>query len=61
MTLQCIKGLPAQYSQSKVLACQKQVMACVARALDDPKRHVRKEAVDCRAVWLAVDSPDADD
>lgn len=58
MSLQCMKGLPSQFPQSKVLTCVKPVMACVARSLDDPKRHVRKEAVDCRAVWLAVDQPD---
>ena len=29
--------------------------------LDDPRRNVRKEAVDCRAVWLALDEPDDDD
>lgn len=29
--------------------------------LDDPKRHVRKEAVDCLAAWLDVDEPDDDD
>ena len=27
-------------------------------ALDDPKRHVRKAAVECRAAWSILDEPD---
>lgn len=30
-------------------------------ALDDPKRDVRKEAVDCRAAWLRLGEGDEDD
>jgi len=29
--------------------------------LDDPKRNVRKEAVDCRSAWLHMDEPEEDD
>jgi len=29
--------------------------------LDDPKRTVRKEAVDCRSAWLNMDEPEEDD
>ena len=29
--------------------------------LDDPKRHVRKEGVDCRAAWFNMDEPEDDD
>ena len=29
--------------------------------LDDPRRNVRKEAVDCRAAWLALDEPEGED
>lgn len=28
--------------------------------LDDPKRHVRKEAVECRSAWLNMDEPEDD-
>lgn len=29
--------------------------------LDDPKRHVRKEAVECRGAWLNLDEPEEED
>ena len=29
--------------------------------LDDSKRKVRKEAVDCRTAWLDMDEPDEED
>lgn len=29
--------------------------------LDDPKRYVRKEAVDCRAKWSGMDEPDEEE
>jgi DNA repair/transcription protein MET18/MMS19 len=29
--------------------------------LDDPKRNVRKEAVDCRSAWSNMDEPEEDD
>lgn len=33
-------------------------MSHLLMALDDPKRHVRKEAVECRATWARLDEPD---
>ncbi|KAK4697617.1 DNA repair/transcription protein MET18/MMS19, partial [Lecanoromycetidae sp. Uapishka_2] len=36
------------------------VMTGLLNVLDDPKRHVRKGAVECRAAWFKMDEPQSD-
>lgn len=46
---------------SALLPYRKAVIRGLMAVLDDPKRGVRKEAVDCRSKWLGLDEPDEED
>lgn len=47
---------------NQLLALKREVLAGLVPVLDDPRRDVRKEAVDARAGWLrGVDDPEDDD
>ena len=64
LALSCIGLLPQHIKDRKtpnpLLALKKEVLQGLAQCLDDPRRDVRKEAVDARARWFrGVD--DADD
>ena len=64
LALSCIGLLPQHIKDQKtpnpLLALKKEVLQGLAQCLDDPRRDVRKEAVDARARWFrGVD--DADD
>ncbi|KAJ7522223.1 hypothetical protein O6H91_18G002200 [Diphasiastrum complanatum] len=53
--LQClgaVVGLP----YSRVYPLRMQVLKSLSAALDDPKRGVRKEAVRCHRIWMAISS-----
>jgi len=52
-SLRCLAILPAQLSFSAVEPFKKMVIRKVGEVLDDPKRNVRKEAVDCRHAWYS--------
>ncbi|KAL8997057.1 MAG: hypothetical protein Q9188_006419 [Gyalolechia gomerana] len=52
---------PGKVKESVLLPCSSDVIRGILPVLDDPKRNVRKAAVDCRAVWLKMDEPDAED
>lgn len=49
--LRCLAILPNHLPFDAINPFQKQVVRKVGTVLDDPKRQVRKEAVDCRHAW----------
>src|SRR5436190_20408266 len=52
-SLRCLAILPTQLNSDSIDPFQKQVIRGVGLILDDPKRAVRKEAVDCRHAWYS--------
>ncbi|KAI9846526.1 MAG: hypothetical protein M1837_003947 [Sclerophora amabilis] len=58
--LQCLQIFPTAFRHEVLLPYKKQVNRKLIEVLDDPKRHVRKEGVDCRAAWFRMDEPDED-
>ena len=56
-----MRVLPGKMNQSTLLPYRNAVTRGMLNVLDDPKRNVRKEAVDCRAAWLALDEPDEEE
>jgi DNA repair/transcription protein MET18/MMS19 len=58
--LRCLRLLPGTIKNETLLPFRRQVIRSLTSSLDDPKRHVRKEAVDCRARWHRMDEPDED-
>ena len=52
-SLRCLATLPIQLSFEFISPFKKQVIRQVGLILDDPKRAVRKEAVDCRHAWYS--------
>lgn len=66
LSLRCLTLLPQHVKDQKtpnpLLALKKEVLQGLAGCLDDPKRDVRKEAVDARSRWLrGVDDADESD
>ncbi|KAK5094950.1 hypothetical protein LTS08_008346 [Lithohypha guttulata] len=66
LALRCVALLPQhvkdQKTPSALLPLKKEVLGGLAGCLDDPRRDVRKEAVDARASWLrGVDDPEDSD
>ncbi|MCJ1313855.1 hypothetical protein MMC25_007535 [Agyrium rufum] len=59
--LRCLHVFPGKIKQSTLLPLRRPVTKDLMAVLDDPKRSVRKEAVDCRAAWMALDEPNEDD
>jgi DNA repair/transcription protein MET18/MMS19 len=53
-SLRCLAILPTQLSFGSIDPFQKQVIRQLGMILDDPKRAVRKEAVDCRHAWYSL-------
>jgi len=49
--LRCLAILPSHLNFTAVDPFQKMVIRAIGGVLDDPKRVVRKEAVDCRHAW----------
>ncbi|KAI9824266.1 MAG: hypothetical protein M1832_002073 [Thelocarpon impressellum] len=56
--LSCLRLFPTAFRPELLLPYKKQVTKRLTDVLDDPKRHVRKEAVDCRAAWFRLDEPE---
>ncbi|KAJ6582074.1 ARM repeat-containing protein [Mycena capillaripes] len=50
--LRCLGVLPAVVRYDVLHPCKAEVLRELAEALDDPKRSVRREAVDAREVWF---------
>jgi len=65
LSLRCLSLLPTHTKHktpNPLLALKKEVLARLIAVLDDPKRDVRKEAVDARAKWIrGVDDDEEDD
>jgi DNA repair/transcription protein MET18/MMS19 len=68
LAVRCLLLMPAHLSASSgsrpnpLLALKREVLQGLIKALDDPKRDVRKEAVDARAAWIrGVDDIREDD
>ncbi|KAL3735914.1 hypothetical protein ACJRO7_024955 [Eucalyptus globulus] len=51
--LQCLVAMSV-LPHSRIYPLRKQVLQAVSRALDDPKRSVRLQAVTCRQAWLSL-------
>ncbi|KAI9831394.1 MAG: hypothetical protein M1826_003567 [Phylliscum demangeonii] len=56
--LACLRLFPSFFRHERLRPHRTRVLKALVRALDDPKRDVRKEAVDCRAAWLRMDEVD---
>ena len=67
LATRCLTLMPKYVSGSgsranPLLSLKKEVLQGLMTVLDDPKRDVRKEAVDARAAWLrSVDDPEEDE
>lgn len=55
--LRCLRAFPGALRGELLLPYKRQVLKMLQPVLDDPKRAVRKEAVDCRVKWWALDEP----
>ncbi|KAI9681177.1 MAG: hypothetical protein M1817_002459 [Caeruleum heppii] len=58
--LECLRVFPPAFRHELLLPYRKQVIKQLMAVLDDPKRHVRKAAVDCRTAWYRMDEPEED-
>ena len=58
--LRCLRIFPGNMKDSTLLPYKSTVTRGLLHVLDDPKRNVRKEAVECRAAWLNMDEPQSD-
>ena len=58
--LRCLRGFPGRVKDSTLLPYKSIVTRGLLNVLDDPKRQVRKEAVECRAIWFNMDEPQSD-
>ncbi len=58
--LRCLRIFPGRVKDSTLLPYRNTVTRGLLNVLDDPKRHVRKEGVECRAAWLNMDEPQSD-
>ena len=52
---------PGKINDVILIAHLKTIEYGLAPVLDDPRRNVRKEAVDCLAAWSKVEDPKEDD
>ncbi len=60
-SLRCLRTFPGKVKDSALLPYRKALIRGLMTVLDDPKRNVRKEAVDCRTAWLNLDEPDEEE
>lgn len=58
--LRYLEIFPGRVKDSALLPYRYMVTRALWDVLDDPKRHVRKAAVECRAAWLNLDEADED-
>lgn len=58
--LRCLRIFPGRIKDSTLLPYKNTITGGLLTVLDDPKRHVRKEAVECRAAWFNMDEPQSD-
>lgn len=55
--LRCLRAFTTGYPIYKLIPHKQNVVFELAASLDDPKRLVRKEAVETRSRWFLVDAP----
>lgn len=55
--LQCIQLISKQIPIFKILPHKQEVVNSLLVCLDDPKRLVRKEAVNAKCNWILLDAP----
>jgi DNA repair/transcription protein MET18/MMS19 len=53
-SLRCLAIMPTHLSFEAIDAFRKQVIRNLGMVLDDPKRAMRKEGVDCRHAWYTA-------
>jgi len=58
--LQCLQLFPGKVKESKLLPYKSAVTRGLMPMLDDSRRNVRKEAVECRAAYFTMDEPQSD-
>lgn len=58
--LRCLRVFPGRVKDSTLLPYKHTVTRGLLNVLDDPKRNVRKEAVECRVAWFNMDEPQSD-
>ena len=58
--LRCLRTFPGRLKDSNLLPFRNSVTRNLLTILDDPKRNVRKAAVECRAAWFAMDEPQSE-
>ena len=58
--LRCLRIFPRRIKGSTLLPYKNRLTRCLLDVLDDPKRHIRKEAVECRVAWFNMDEPQSD-
>ena len=58
--LRCLAIFPRRIKESNLLPYKTAVTRGLLPVLDDPRRHIRKEAVECRAAWMNVDVAQSD-
>ena len=58
--LRCLRIFPGRVKDSTLLPYKNAVVRGLLGVLDDPKRGVRKEAVECRAAWINMDEPQSE-
>ena len=60
LALRCLQIFPRRVKDSVLLPYRSGIIKGILSVLDDPKRHVRKMAVECRATWTNMDEPDTE-
>ncbi len=58
--VRCLRIFPGRVKDSTLLPYKNIVTGGLLTVLDDPKRPVRKEAVECRAAWFNMDEPQSE-
>lgn len=59
--LRCLRMFPGKIKESTLLPFRGKVTWGLGKsALDDRRREVRREAIDCRAKWLEMDEPESE-
>lgn len=58
--LRYLRVFPGRIKDSALLPYRSKVTRALWEVLDDPKRDVRKAAVECRTAWLNLDEADED-
>ena len=58
--LRCLRLAPGLVKESTLLPLKGKVVWGLVGCLDDPRRGVRKEAIECRARWFGIDEVDSE-